>query len=745
MQSYADKKIYDLLIIGAGPIGIEAAVLATQNGLDTLVLEQGSSLGYHAHKYSHLGMFSPWYYNYSPHGVRTLKKAGLFIEPQSSYDTTQSYLYNYLIPLAQSAQLTFSYNTKVLKIGKRVFSKTSIVHENRKKQVFRLLALKDEKEQFFYARRVIDASGVYNTPLAAGYARVPAINEKRYQSSFFYQAIDKEDPKHFKAKTILLLGQICCTAKSLNILQNYIDADPKTKLIYLDETGLKPHISQLKDDIFKRRVDSIRLANEFLDSKHPQIEILEKSGINKIEKKGQGFELTLFSHHKNSFYTQYVDTIVSNCGFSPDNSLYSELQVHECYSSYAPMNLATAMLENTKDHRLTPSALAYETLTHPEPNFYILGSKSYGRNQGFSLHIGIGQVIELFAHILKKPKEELLKSPIKEHKDLPFVILDKEHLSTQNSSFPTKIQANKDEMYKTIANNLQEVVFQTDLKQKITYLSPSWNTLTGFHSEDFIGLDWQVLLHKDSRERGLQQCNAFMSKQLDLYKEEFKILCHDESVKWVEVNASILVDTNNVAYATIGSMVNITQRVIALQDLQKKNKLLDKLSTTDELTNVYNRRYFNEVFSKKYQKALQSQENLSFIICDIDFFKPYNDYYGHQQGDIALQQVAQTLQKVFNRSQDTVARYGGEEFAIVLPNRSQEDAVQSVEKARAAIKKLNIEHIQSGIGDTLSVSFGMASTKINPAKSPDNFIGLADKALYQSKKNGRDRLSINTR
>ena len=744
MQSCLDEKVYDILVIGAGPIGIEAAVLATQNNLDTLVLEQGDSLGYHASKYAHLGMFSPWYYNYSPNGVKTLQNAALFVYPKKLYDTTESYLNNYLIPLAKISQVAISYNTKVLKIGKSAFAKTSLVGENRKKKPFRVLCSINGEERFFYAYSVIDASGVYATPLAVGHGRVQAIGEEANKGSIFYQAIDKENAKHFQAKTTLILGQICCTAKSLNELQAYLDKDPKTKLIYVDETGLKPHISQLKNDIFSRRVESIYLANELLDSQHPQVEIIQKSGVYKIEKKAQGFEVTLISSKDNSLRSIFVDSIVSNCGFGPDNSLYSELQVHECYASFSPMNLASAMLEDTMDYRLTPSALGYETLINPESNFYIVGSKSYGRNQGFSLHIGIGQTIELFSHILNKAREEFLYSTLMEHKTVPFVLHKEEKLSTTSTSLPAKIQADKDQIYKTIANNLQEVVFQTDLKQKITYLSPSWTTLSGWSREEFIGLDWQTLLHKDSQVKGLCQCNAFMSNKLDVYKEEFKILCKDGSIKWVEVNASILIDSNNVAYATIGSMVDITQRVIVLRELQEKNKQLDKLSITDELTGLYNRRYFNEVFEKEYYRALRNNEDLSLIICDIDFFKPYNDSYGHQKGDLALQKVAQTLQKTFARGSDTVARYGGEEFVIILPNTSKEDAIKMIENARKNIQALEIEHKDSSAGDTITVSYGMICGKPRKEKTPDNLLSLADKALYKSKKEGRDRLSIHS-
>lgn len=302
--------------------------------------------------------------------------------------------------------------------------------------------------------------------------------------------------------------------------------------------------------------------------------------------------------------------------------------------------------------------------------------------------------------------------------------------------------ANKEQKYKTITDNLQEIIFETDLKQKITYLSPSWKEMTGFEIKDFIGLDWQKLLAENSRATGVNQCNAFMSNKLESYLEEFQIKCSDGSYKWVEVRASVLVDKNGVAYGTIGSMMDITQKVQLIEQLKKTNKELDILSITDGLTGIYNRRHFNEIFAKEYDRAVRSGSPLALVICDIDFFKPYNDTYGHQKGDDAIIIVAQILQKVFARQSDFVARYGGEEFVALLPSTDQDGAAKIVNEAKNAIESMQIGHINSQVSQYLTMSFGVVCGRIALKTSSDKILSMADEALYESKKNGRNKVTL---
>ncbi len=186
----------------------------------------------------------------------------------------------------------------------------------------------------------------------------------------------------------------------------------------------------------------------------------------------------------------------------------------------------------------------------------------------------------------------------------------------------------------------------------------------------------------------------------------------------------------------------------ANSQLESANSELYRLANSDGLTQLANRRRFNEYLEKEWQQLGQEEAALSLILCDIDFFKKYNDTYGHQAGDACLQQVAQAIVEAVNYStgevsgETLVARYGGEEFAVILPRTSPETAVCIAEKIRVWVKELEIEHINSAVSYYVTLSLGVASTFPRPETSKENSIAAADRALYQAKNKGRDRVIL---
>lgn len=173
-------------------------------------------------------------------------------------------------------------------------------------------------------------------------------------------------------------------------------------------------------------------------------------------------------------------------------------------------------------------------------------------------------------------------------------------------------------------------------------------------------------------------------------------------------------------------------------DLARVNAELQKVSSLDGLTGVPNRRYHDEMFNREWRRCRRNRESLSLIMVDIDFFKLYNDCYGHPTGDSCLKEVAQALNNVIHRPTDLLARYGGEEFVYTLSESAQDTAYTLAEKARLAIAELRIPHRDSPISKYVSISLGIAS--IIPSQSME-FTSLnehADKALYQAKENGRN-------
>jgi diguanylate cyclase (GGDEF)-like protein/PAS domain S-box-containing protein len=177
------------------------------------------------------------------------------------------------------------------------------------------------------------------------------------------------------------------------------------------------------------------------------------------------------------------------------------------------------------------------------------------------------------------------------------------------------------------------------------------------------------------------------------------------------------------------------------QQLETVNLALQYLATYDSLTEVKNRRCFNEYLDTEWRRLAREEATLSLIMCDIDYFKLYNDTYGHQAGDECLRQVASVLRSAVKRPADLVARYGGEEFVVVLPNTDIQGAALVAEFIREGVRGLQIVHAKSAVCEYVTLSLGVACCIPAPMSQPGTLIAIADEALYRAKKTGRDRVS----
>lgn len=177
------------------------------------------------------------------------------------------------------------------------------------------------------------------------------------------------------------------------------------------------------------------------------------------------------------------------------------------------------------------------------------------------------------------------------------------------------------------------------------------------------------------------------------------------------------------------------RRIIQEQsdELKKVNKKLEELSRTDSLTGVFNRLAFDRTIKTEWDRCKRHFTPLSLIMIDIDFFKEFNDNYGHQIGDHCVKQIAGVLSACVKRSSDTVARYGGDEFAIILPYMKKEDALKLVEQMRKMVEELAITHGYSSISDYVTISLGVNTVIPSNGSSIEEFIRDADKALYKAK------------
>ncbi len=176
--------------------------------------------------------------------------------------------------------------------------------------------------------------------------------------------------------------------------------------------------------------------------------------------------------------------------------------------------------------------------------------------------------------------------------------------------------------------------------------------------------------------------------------------------------------------------------------LHQANEKLKMMSLTDGLTGVCNRRYFDETLDREWRRMARDSRPLSLMMIDIDFFKVYNDTYGHQKGDECLKTVADRIRASVKRAADFVARYGGEEFSVVLPEMGIEEAAVLGRKICDAVAGLHLSHAASRISDHVTISIGIAGMMPGGDAPVDELIACADKALYHAKKEGRNRVVI---
>lgn len=175
---------------------------------------------------------------------------------------------------------------------------------------------------------------------------------------------------------------------------------------------------------------------------------------------------------------------------------------------------------------------------------------------------------------------------------------------------------------------------------------------------------------------------------------------------------------------------------------KEANSALEELSTLDGLTGLANRRHFNHSLAQEWHRAQREGAPLSLLMIDVDFFKAFNDHYGHQRGDECLRQIAKILGGIVKRPGDLAARYGGEEFAIILPRTGANGAVSVAETLRRQVENLKIEHSRSPLQKRVTLSLGVATMIAERNASPNSLIECADQALYDAKREGRNQVKV---
>lgn len=294
-------------------------------------------------------------------------------------------------------------------------------------------------------------------------------------------------------------------------------------------------------------------------------------------------------------------------------------------------------------------------------------------------------------------------------------------------------------VYKTLLESTKAIPWKIDwATMKFAYIGPQIESLLGWTPSSWVGVeDWAARIHPDERESIVNFCVAQSQAGVD-HEADYRALAKNGETVWIRDVVHVVRNDDGSVNSLIGFMFDINERKkteAKLIDLQKE---LETLSFNDGLTGVPNRRMFDSVMEMEWANARRNSQPLSIILLDIDYFKQYNDHYGHIQGDHCLKQVAKALSSAATRSHDFFARFGGEEFILVLPETNEKSALTVAERCRSLIFKEQIPHEKSQVSQILSISLGVGTIVPTHHDEPIKFIEAVDRRLYQAKRNGRN-------
>jgi len=267
--------------------------------------------------------------------------------------------------------------------------------------------------------------------------------------------------------------------------------------------------------------------------------------------------------------------------------------------------------------------------------------------------------------------------------------------------------------------------------------------MLGYSEEELSRMTFNEFSESDDAKKNMALLSDLLAGKIDSYQLNKRYIRKDGQMVWGEVT-STLFPIEDQSFYVIGMVTDITKRMKAEQELTKAYQEMKYFSNRDGLTNIANRRYFDQYLNSEWERAKNASLPLSLIIVDIDFYKKYNDTYGHLAGDNCLKQIAKELESTVENSIGLAARFGGEEFALVLPETTQQKAEVIANKVHLAISALQIPHKSSPISPIVTVSIGISTMIPTIFSKPDELFLRTDKALYAAKQQGRNRIVIDS-
>ena len=394
----------EIAILGAGPTGLEAALAAAERGLPFTLYEAASSAAGHVRSWGHVRLFTPWSMNVSPRMRAALERAGVPAPGGADGEvcpTGEELADRLLAPVAALPAVAphLRLSSRVVAVGREGLLKhEEISSAARAARPFRLLVAEgDGRERIEHATVVIDATGTYSNPNLLGDGGIPAPGEQGLDREIRRRLPNFAAEADWGGKTVLLVGAGHSAQTAARDLARIAESAPGTRVIWALRSPFHPCGSG--DDALPERGRLLREAAALAEGGSTAFDVRTGVAVESLRRDGGKVAVVLRSAAGTE--TVRVDRILALTGFVSDDRLYRQLQIHECYAYSAPMKLSAALLgaAGGGGDCLTQTSHGAEALANPEPNFYILGIKSYGRNTSFLMRVGWEQVAEVFERI----------------------------------------------------------------------------------------------------------------------------------------------------------------------------------------------------------------------------------------------------------------------------------------------------------------------------------------------------------
>ena len=311
----------------------------------------------------------------------------------------------------------------------------------------------------------------------------------------------------------------------------------------------------------------------------------------------------------------------------------------------------------------------------------------------------------------------------------------------------TDVLHENEQQFRALVASIPGAVYRIRLDSEwiIEFISDAIEEITDFPASHF---RWQPaqayrdIIHKKDQKTVINAIQDGM-EPLKTFTIEYRVLDANKKLRWFLETGQAVYSNEGEPLWLDGVISDISDRKFAEAALKEANKELERLASVDGLTQIANRRQFDEYLEKEWKRMKREQKKLSLILSDIDCFKLFNDNYGHQEGDECLKNVAQAIHSIERRPADLTARYGGEEFVVVLPDTDSAGAVHVAELIRKKVQSLQIPHAHSKAEPVVTLSLGVSTLLPGNDHEPKALITAADEALYEAKESGRNRVALN--